>query len=512
MNTQRNSNIYLDKEAQEKLMRGVSAVASAVKGTLGAAGHNAILERDVNPGHIITNDGVSIARDVKMTDPVENIGANLAKEISQRSDKDSGDGTTTSVVLLEAILIEGNKCDAHPMEIKRSLDECLPIIIDSIDKQKKAINLDEVHKVATISAEDEKLGMMLQEIYKEIGPEGIVELDNSNTFETFYEIKEGVRLRNCGYMAPYMANDGNKAVYKNPKILITKRKISTISDIDPLCATLDENGTKELVIFCEEIDNSVVNALAFMHIRGIFKTLVIKAPILWKDWLFEDFAKMTGATIIGPETALDWKTVKIEHLGTCDKLITSRDETSVLGIQDMTDHIAKLKEEGKENDQMLVRAMWLNTKAAILKLGANSESELSYKRLKAEDAVSACSLALKDGVVAGGGIALLNTIGDLPNTIGGTILKSALMSPLRQIISNAGGDEDKIRLGGVAKGYNAKTGEVVDMFEAGIIDPSLVVKNAIKNAISVASTVLTSRVIIVNRKEEKPRSDIPTYK
>lgn len=502
-----NSNVYTKDEAKEALMRGVSAVASAVKGTLGAAGHNAILERSINPGHIITNDGVSIAADVKMDDPVENIGANLAKEISQRSDKESGDGTTTSIVLLEAILKEGIKAEGSPMEIKRSLDECLPIILNSIDEQKKEISVDEIASVATVSAESDVLGNILQEIYKEIGKDGIVELDNSNTFDTFYEIKEGVRLRNCGYIAPYMANEGTKAVYKKPRILITKAKIGTLTDVDGIFQALNEEGINEIVIFCDEIDPTVLSALAFTHQKGIFKTLIIKAPTLWKDWIYEDFSKITGATIVDGLTKT-WKNLTTKDLGTCDKLITSKEETSVIGIKDVSEHIKNLEELGKQDDQQLIRAGWLQTKAAVLKLGANSESELSYIRLKAEDARNACSLALKDGVVAGGGIALANAIKDLPDTVGGKILSTALWVPLSQIIANYASDysaTDPTLRG--RTGFNAKTGKLVDMWDEGILDPALVVKNAIKNAISVAGTVLTSRVIIINKKE-KPNETI----
>lgn len=484
-------------------MRGVSKVADAVKGTLGAAGHNAILEEGLSPGHIITNDGVSIARKVVMSDPVENIGANLAKEIATRSDKESNDGTTTSIVLLEAILKEGATVTAHPMEIKRSLDECLPIINKAIDDQKKEITVDDIAKVAAISAESESLGKLFQEIYQEIGKDGIVELDNSNTFETFYEIKEGVRLRNCGFMAPYMQTEPGKSTYSKPKILIAKQKIATLSDLDPLFQKLSQDGTNELVIFCDEIDMSVLSALAYTHLRGIFKTLVIKAPNLWKDWLFEDFSKITGATIVGPETGLIWKTVELSHLGTCDKIITSKEETTVMGIKDVSDHIKLLEEEGKKNDQLLVRAAWLKTKAAVLKLGANSESELSYIRLKAEDASGACHLALKDGVVPGGGVALRVASQHLPvDSVGAKILFNALHAPIKQIVKNAGYSVPAESEVNGSIGFDAKTGEYVDMWEAGILDPALVVKNAIKNAISVAGTVLTSRVIITINKDE----------
>lgn len=494
------SNIYLDKDARDGLMRGVNGVADAVKLTLGAGGGNAIIHKALYPGHIITNDGKSIAEDCIFTNPVEQMGANLVKEIAQKTDRDSGDGTTTSTVLLQAILQEGMKVGASPMEIKRSLDECLPIINDSLDKQKKDITVDEVGQVATISSENEKVGATFQEIYQKIGKDGIIELDNSYIPETIYEITDGVRLRNAGFTYPYMANQGKYAVYKNPKILITKQRIATLQDIDPLFKALSQEGTTELVIFCDDIDPTVSTTIAQAHVQGIFKTLVIKAPTLWKDWIYEDFAKITGATIIDPAQGFNLKHLELRNLGTCDQITTSKDETVVRGIQDISTHIKALKD--LVTDDSKIRLAWLQTKTAILKLGANSESELSYIRLKAEDARNASYLALQDGVVAGGGIALYNV--DLPNTIGGDILREALTAPMWQIVENAGvKDTTKIdgKVGG-KMGFDAKTGKVVDMWEKGIIDPAKVVKNSIKNAISVAGTVLTTRIVVV----EKPKS------
>ncbi len=505
------SNIYLDKDAREALMRGVNGVADAVKLTLGAGGGNAILYSNLYPNHLITNDGKSIAELCVFTHPVEQMGANLVKEIAQKSDRDSGDGTTTSTVLLQSILKEGMKVEASPMEIKRSLDECLLVINASLDKQKKDITVDEVGQVATISSESETLGAIFQEIYQKIGKDGIVELDTSNLPETSYEITDGVRLRNAGFTYPYMANQGKYAVYKNPKILITKQKIATLQDIDPLFRTLSEEGKPELVIFCEDIDPAVSQALAQTHMQGIFKTLVIKAPTLWKDWIYEDFAKITGATIVDPAQGQTLKHFDLRNLGTCEQITTSKSETVVRGIQDISSHIKALKDIGTEETK--IRLAWLQTKTAILKLGANSESELSYIRLKAEDARNASYLALQDGVVAGGGIALFNAIKDLPDTIGGQILTKVLKTPLEQIILNTGmtiADKPKnpkgtIFLGddvGGESGFNAKTLSFVNMWDAGIIDPAKVVKNSIKNAISVAGIVLTARVVVV----EKPKS------
>lgn len=503
----RKSNIYLADEAREALIRGVDAVADAVKLTLGASGANAILEAGMAPGHIVTNDGVSIAMQAHLEDPVENMGANLIKEIADRSNKESGDGTTTSTVLAQAILHAGQGVTASPMEIKRSLNECIPLINASLDAQKRDITVDEVGQVATISAEDEKMGALLQEIYQQIGKDGIVELDVSNLPETFYEITEGVRLRGAGFLGAYSTTEPGKAMYKNPLILITKQKINSTDDIEPAMKLVSSRGKSELVIYCDEIDMGVASQLAYTHLSGKFKTLVIKAPTLWKDWITEDFAEITGATVIDPAEGLNLRTLSYANFGTCGKIIVTKDETRVIGIADISTYLEFLEEEN--TDESKLRLAWLQTKAAILKLGANSETELSYTRLKAEDARNASYQALQEGIVPGGGVALLNAAQELPDTIGGKILKEALLAPFMQIVINAGGnvnhiagteqgvdDIELMNKGTGATGFNAKTGMIVDMNEEGIVDPVKVTKAAVKNAISVAGTVLTTSVIV----------------
>ncbi len=497
-------NFLTQDEARQKLITGINKVADAVKLTLGASGSNAILEENLIPYHIITNDGISIANKIQLQDPIENIGANIIREVADRTNKNSGDGTTTSIVLTQAILKEGSKSSKTGMQIKRELDEMIPLIDAAIDDQKKLITVDDVEAIATISAEDPEMGKLIQEIYQKIGKDGIIELDNSNTYETYYDIKEGVRLRNCGYISSYMANDKQDAIYKNPSILIAKQKIASIQDVLPLLEKLSAEGKSEIVIFCDEIDTSVVSTLVLNHVQGAYKSLIIKAPRLWKEAIFQDFAKITGATIVDPSTGINFKNLEIKHLGTCDKLITSKEETTVLGINNIDEHLAELRNEGGELANL--RISWLSTKAAILKLGANSESELSYKRLKAEDAINASRLALQDGVVAGGGIALLNVANIIPNEI----LKEALTAPFWQILENAGitGIESTQNYG-LTIGYDAKNNEYVDMWEKKILDPALVVKNSVRNAISIASTVLTTKVIVALNKKDEPTKKMP---
>lgn len=490
------SNIYIGKDGLAKLMVGFNGVADAVKLTLGPAGSNAILEEGLYPGFSVTNDGKSIGDKIYSEDQVQNIGIKIAKEILQKSDRDGG-ATTTSIVLAQAILQEGLKVQGvSPMDIKRSLDELIDPINKSIDDQTKEITVDDIGKVASVSADSETLGAVFQEIYKIIGKDGIVELDTSTIPETTYTITDGVRLRNAGWTYPYMANDakGKSAVYKSPHILITKQKISTLQDLDGLFRGLSEQGIGELVIFCDEIDPMVSQAIAQTHMQGIFKTLVIKAPTLWKDWLFEDFAMITGAKIVDPAQGTTFKTLKLTDLGTCSQITTTKDETVVRGIKDIRVHVKRLEEIGTEEARL--RLSWLQTKTAILKLGASSESELSYIRLKADDARNESYLALQHGVVAGGGVALLNASHlSTDRAIGAEILRVALKKPWSQILENAGIESVEY------EGYDARTGKPTDMFEAGILDSSKVIKNAIKNAISIAGTILTTKVIVTEPKK-----------
>lgn len=481
-------NITPEKEARKKLVAGVDKVVDVIKASYGSAGSNCILEAGLYPFHEAVNDGKKIVDSIYLADPIENIGANIVKEVASKSDKESGDGRKTSMILLQAILEEGMKCEAEPMEIKRSLDECLPIIIKSIDDQTKQITTSEVGRVAAVASENEKLGKTFQEIYEKIGKDGIVELDNSGTPETFYEITDGVRLLNCRFMYDYMANDdkGRKAVYNFPKVLITKEKIGNSKILDGILKECFNKGLSELVIFCDDIDPNVSSAVAYLH-NGInsrgeqvtpFRTLVIKAPVLWKDWLFEDFAKITGATVVNPTEGRQLKNFQFNWLGYCDKIISSKYETVVLGTKNIDEHLSVLEDIGTDDSK--IRISRLKTKTAILKLGANSETELSYIKGKALDARNSSYLALNGGVVAGAGFALDEAGATLPDSIGGNILDKALQYPMKQIRQNMGNKD----------GY----------LKEEVWDSAIVVKNAITNALSVASTILTTKNVITLKK------------
>ncbi len=433
--------------------------------------------------------------------------------------------------------------DASPMEIKKSLEECLPIILKSIDDQTKEITVNEVGQVAAISAEDEKMGATIQEIYQQIGPDGILYPDISKTFEDYYTLGKGIKVDMAGFASPYMADlaeDGrflNTATFKNPKILLTKQKISSAEDLNVLAGALFAKEVKELVIFADDFEANVVTPLVMTRAKNGFKFLLIKMPTLWKDWWFVDLAKLTGATVIDPAAGISFKTMKLEHLGMCGSITTDKNDTYLDGTLDVDSHIKELETEG--SDDAKIRVARMNTKTARFFIGAHSDTALSYKRLKLDDARGAAWSALHGGIVAGGGVTLLNASKTLPDTIGGNILRQALHAPIKQIIHNAGAtvayiedfnhsweplneplapQHNQDALGykasvmvldhpnfGGSKGYDAKNDKVVDMFEAGIVDPATVVKSVVQNAISVAATVLTTQVVIhLPKREPEP--------
>lgn len=508
-NSMTKDNVYLGDDARAALMVGVNKVADAVKGTLGAGGYNALIEDFRPPYSVATNDGISVAKSIVLSDQVENMGANLMREIGSKSDKDGGDGTTTSITLAQAILKEGEKLTDSPMAIKRSLEECLPIILKSIDEQTKEITVADVGKVASISAEDEKVGQLIQEVYEKIGKDGILYPDVSKTPNDYYEIGTGVKIDEASMVSPLMSDIDERGTYtksaslKDPKILITKQKIGAALQLEPIVNGLYQEGVRDLVVFCDEIEGSVVSELIMTRNgKASFRVVVIKLPTIWKDEWFEDLSKMTGATIIDPSLGLALKDANITYLGTCGNVVTGRYETYLDGIKDLTGYIAELN---KGSDEDKIRAARLNTRTARLYVGADSDTALTYKRLKVEDARNAAWQALHHGVVAGGGVALANAAMEMPDTIGGKILKQALSSPFKQIVINAGDDPTsfftptfmEIRFGKEnVEGYNAKNNTLCNMHVIGIIDPAKIVKNAITNAISVAATVLTTKVII----------------
>lgn len=478
-----NSNVNIGRESIESLVKGFMVGVNSIKPTYGPNGVNACIESDLYPFAVTANDAQTVIQAIKLTDPVEKRGLGYLKELMDRIDSLSADGRKTTALIAGAILEQAVQSGMSGMELKRELDALIPVVEAKIDEQKHLITENDVEAVATIASESKRIGALLGSIYKVIGKDGIIHLEGSGTYQDDTKFIEGVRFFDTGFLSPYLVRDeeavkdGRKetrAVYENPLILVTKRKIANVNDINPLLMRkeVQDNG---LVIFTDDMDSTVAAKLVEYHKEKKGKVLIIKAPILWKQYVFEDFAKITGATIVEDASGVNFKNLQLSHLGTCGKITTDKDETTVVGIADISSHIKELEEKG-DNDSKL-RLSWLQTKTAILKLGANSESELSYLRLKTSDAINSSRLALKDGVVKGGGVCLFNVAEELDiSRKASEILKKALLAPHTQLMLNKGNEEPK----------------TLD----GVVDASLVVKNAVRNAVSLASTILTLGVVI----------------
>lgn len=514
-------NLYTGEESRQRLINGIVKSAEAVGATMGTRGTNAIIEALEHPGHLMTNDGATILESIHFADPLEEMGRKILLEAVSRANKQSGDGSSTTCVLTAAIIREGLKYihETPAIEIKKSLEAHISIIEEAISEQKKEISVSEVGKVASISAEDEEIGALIQEIYEKIGREGIIHWDISKTTEDTYTIGNGITIEGAGFASPYMCDMDEKSGqflnvirWKNPRILITKQKLTSAADFEGLFATLNAKGTKEVVVFCDEFEPTIIAQLVQTRaVRG-FKTMVVKMPVLWKDQWFEDVALATGATVIDPNAGMSLKDAKEDHLGTIGHIVVSKDDTFLDGIQDISAHVAKLKEG---DDEAQLRASRLNTNTARLFIGAHSESALSYKRLKVEDAIAAAWQALNGGIVSGGGVALMNIGVSLStDSVGGKILGRALAAPFKRIGDNAGYKwpqqnyvqrifKEKPRLDlDKGMGIDTRTNELVNMIDAGITDPANITVNAVKSAISVAGTLLTAPTSVLLPRED----------
>jgi chaperonin GroEL len=515
-------NFLFGKEARDKMFAGADKVANVVKMTLGAAGANYVSEHTINPYYISSNDGVQLAKAINLDDPYEQIGAQIMQEIATKADKSSADGTTTAITLAQAIIKEGKDLEVHPMELKRSLEECIPIVEEALKAQVKEIDVDEVGTVATISAEDESIGNLIQEIYEKIGRDGIIFNDASKSYKDSYEIDKGVHISDCGFAHSYMGDMNEQGQFfatvdiQNPYILITKQKVNTIDDLNKV-GFIAQAANKELVIFAEEVDGRALEQMVKTRLTKGFRTVVFKLPILWKDWWTEDIAKLTGATVIDNSLGIFLKDVTEKSLGTCARVIAtgkttnSAGDTFLDGTLDVSDHVKELMERG--DDESKLRAARLNKKTAKYHVGALTEQALKYRADKVRDALGSAYQALHGGVLPGGGVALFNASKNLPNTFGGKILREALHAPIKQIMTNAGVSESEVselnkNVGGRC-GFNAKTMKYEDdMLEIGIVDAFNTVLNSFKSAISVAATVLTAQVVTLLPKGEDAPKDM----
>lgn len=514
-------NLYTGKEAMDSMMKGVKKISDAVGVTMGSSGKNSLLEAFASPHYYPTNDGYSIAAAIHLSDPLENLGATVLKEAINRANRNSGDGSSTTCVLCSSILEEGMKHldEVSPMELKRSLEDCIPLIEESLKSQRKLlvndgeIDFKLLKEVATISAESEEIGKMIADIYKEIGKDGIINWQASKDTKDSFTIGTGIKIDGATYASRYMCDaegDGftYQATIENPFVLLAKSKITSQGEMDKLISDLQNQGVKDLVIFVDEMDAGILNSFILARAPqnlGI-RFLIIKMPTVFNDLWWEDLEKASGGRIISPANGIKMKDVSMQFLGKFGKIMVNRDDTFIDGIQDLTNHLLALKVDG--TDENLARVARLNTKTATYFVGAHSESTLRQKRDKVEDAINSAWSAMQNGILPGGGVALRNVATELffeEKSIGAKILSQALWIPFRIILNNANINDESGKKHVVYEkevGWNTKTLKLENMFNSGVVDSFDVVMGAVKNAIGVASGILTCGTVVLLPRNE----------
>ncbi|HEY4497781.1 MAG: chaperonin GroL [Candidatus Lloydbacteria bacterium RIFCSPHIGHO2_02_FULL_50_13] len=532
--------ILYHEDARSALKRGVDALANAVKITLGPKGRNVVLDKGFG-APTITNDGVTIAKEIELADKAENMGAEIVKEVATKTNDVAGDGTTTATLLAQAIISEGLKniaAGVNPIGLKRGLDRASDAVIKRLGELAIPISAEkkeEVEQVATISAKDPTIGKKIAEVIAKVGKDGVVTVEESQTFGIDYDIVEGLQF-DRGYVSPYMITNAERmeAVYEDPAILITDKKISSIQEIVPLLEKLAKTGKKELVIIAEDVEGDALATLVVNKLRGSFHALALKAPGFGdrRKEVLQDIAVVTGGTVISEEVGLKLENAELSHLGNARKVIATKDNTTVVGgrgkkpdIERRTNQIkAQIEqiESSYDRKNLEERMAKLSGGVAVLRVGAATEVEQKEKQHRIEDAISATKAAIEEGIVPGGGVALLRAVpmldrmvdaltkaeGDRDELVGVEILRTALALPLWQIAENAG-VSGAVVINAVKKlkgnmGYNAATGEYEDLVKAGIVDPKKVTRSVLQNAVSAASMLLTTEALVVEIPEKTP--------
>src|SRR3989338_6363159 len=532
--------IIYSEHARDALKRGVDKLANAVKVTLGPKGRNVVLDRGFG-SPLITKDGVTVAKEIELQDKFENIGADLVKEVASKTNDVAGDGTTTATVLAQAIVAEGVKnvaAGANPMIVKRGMDRAVEAIVDELRKLSKAVKThDEIQQVASISANDPEIGRHIAEAIKKISKEVsdvkdiVITVEESKTFGTEVEPVSGMRF-DKGYISPYMITNPERieSEYNDPYILITDKKISSVQDILPLLEKVAQSGRKELVIVADDVDGEALATLVVNKLRGTFMTLAIKAPGFGdrRKAMLSDIAVLTGGKVITEELGLKLDSVTLTDLGQARRVVSTKDYSTIVegkGDQKaVKDRVAQIKKEIEatesdfDREKLQERLAKLAGGVAVIKVGAATETEMKEKKMRIEDAVNATKAAVEEGIVAGGGVALLRTLPRLEQLerelegeekVGARILRRALEEPVRQIAQNAGKEGsvvvETVRKGTGAFGYNAATDTYEDLVNAGIIDPTKVTRFALQNAVSIASMVLTTECVVTDIPEKKEK-------
>jgi chaperonin GroEL len=530
--------ILYKEEAREALKRGVDKLANAVKVTLGPKGRNVVLDRGFG-SPVITKDGVTVAKDIELDDKFENVGAALIQEVASKTNDMAGDGTTTATILAQAIVAEGFSAvtsGANPVVLKRGMDKATDWVLAYLESHKKKVTAGNLKEVATISANDAELGKLIAEVFNEVGKDGVVTVEESQSAEMGRELVEGMQF-DRGYISHYMVTNTERmeSVFEDPYILIVDRKISSINDIVPLLQKLSAAGKRDLVIIADDVDGDALATLVVNKLRGNFNALAVKAPGFGdrKKEMLEDIAIVTGGTVISEEKGIKLETAELAMLGRAHKVKATKENTTIVDGKGKKGEIEKRIMQLKaqlakttstyDKEKLQERLAKLSGGVAVIKVGAQTETEMKEKKFRIDDAVSATRAALEEGIVAGGGVALFNaarelgtakikgvpTFGD--EAKGVSIVRAVLERPVRAIAENSGKDANEVvtRLSEAedGQGFNAASGEYVDMVSAGIIDPLKVVKTALINAVSVASLILTTEAVVTDKPE--PKKDAP---
>ncbi len=523
--------IKFSEDARKSIKRGIDKLADAVKVTLGPKGRNVVLDKGFG-SPIVTNDGVTIAKEIELKDKFENVGAALVQEVASKTNDIAGDGTTTATLLAQAMINEGIKnvtAGANPVGIRTGIEKGVEMVVEELRSiSKKVAGKKEISQVATISAKDKRIGDLIAEVMEEVGKDGVITVEESKMFGIEKEVVEGMQF-DKGYISPYMITNSERmeASYEDPYILITDKKISAVSDIVPLLEKLAQAGKKDLVIIADEIEGEALATLIVNKLRGAFNTLAIKAPGFGdrKKEMLDDIAVVTGGQVISEEVGLKLANTEINMLGQARKIVASKENTTVVDgkgkkskIEERVEQIKKeieLNDSDFDKEKLQERLAKLSGGVAVIKVGAATETEQKEKQHRTEDALNATRAAIEEGIVPGGGVALVRAISVLDDVktvnsdeeTGINILRRALEEPLRQIAHNAG-REGSVILAEVKKrkqreGYNADKDKYEDLVEAGIIDPTKVTRSALQNAASIASMFLTTEAVVTDLPEEK---------
>lgn len=525
--------IKFDIEARDLLKNGVDKLANAVKVTLGPKGRNVVIEKKFGAPQI-TKDGVTVAKEVELEDHFENTGAQLVKSVASKTGDDAGDGTTTATILTQAIVNEGLKnvtAGANPMDLKRGIDKAVKVVVDYIRESAEQVddNYDKIEQVAAVSANnDPEIGKLLADAMRKVSKDGVITIEESKSRETSIGLVEGMQF-DRGYLSGYFVTDTDKmeAVMENPYILIYDKKISNLKDFLPILQPAAESG-RPLLVIAEDVDSEALTTLVVNRLRGGLKICAVKAPGFGdrRKAMLEDIAVLTGGLVISEEKGLKLEQATLEMMGTCDKVVVSKDNTTIVNgageKQNIADRVAQIKNEianttsSYDKEKLQERLAKLSGGVAVLYVGANSEVEMKEKKDRVDDALCATRAALEEGVVAGGSTTYIRALDALKGLKGDNadeqtginIVERAIEEPLRQIVINAGGEGavvvQKVREGKGDYGYNARTDAFEDMRKAGIIDPAKVARVALENAASIAGMFLTTECLIVEKPSDAP--------